>query len=398
MTDNRQGKITVLAGFLLLFSVMGIACNCFSLTIVPITGYFGFSRASYALAQTLLFVFSSVFTISSSKIYKRIDIVKAVKAAVIIEVATFFLQSYATKVWMFYISNSILGFCMGMCTALPVSLLINEWISIDANTFIGMAMMGSGLGGAVFNPMMNWLITGWGWQNAFRAMALVMGALSVPAALLMKRNPEALRSELPQSKQVTAVKKIPFLQKRLVLIAAFLAVTNCFPAALNFAINPQVQDLGYSASFASMCSSVENAVMGVGKITVGRILDKKGVRTTLYLARVSCAISMVALAFFRSPLVIFMVLINLGLFFGCPLGTVAGVAITTEAVGKEQMPAFVGTFSFALSLGATIAPMLLGSAYDLFGSYSPMLLAMAALEIAAIPFIALIFRIPLKTE
>ena len=398
MNNSRQGKLAVIGGFILMFSVMGLVSNCFSLSIVPITSYFGFSRGSYAISQTLMFVCSAAFTLTSSRIYKKLDLVKAVRIAAVVVTAVFFLESFATRIWMFFISNALLGFCMAMCTSLPAGLLINEWIAVDANTFIGIAMMGSGVGGAVFNPMMNWLITGWGWQSAYRIMAVVMGVMAIPAAfLLMKRAPGAVDKRVDVSDKKSE-RKIPFMQKRLLIIAAVLFLSNGIAAALNFSINPHVQDLGYSAAFASMCSSLENAVMAVGKITVGRILDRKGAKTALYLSMGMTAVSLVCLAFFRSPVVIFLVLINLGLFFGCPIGTVGGVAVTSEAVGKEDMPAFVGTFGFAMSLGTTFAPMLLGNAYDIFGSYSPLLLALAAVLVLAMPLISIAFRTPLKTK
>ena len=72
-----------------MFSVMGLVSNCFSLSIVPITSYFGFSRGSYAISQTLMFVCSAAFTLTSSRIYKKLDLVKAVRiAAVVVTVLT----------------------------------------------------------------------------------------------------------------------------------------------------------------------------------------------------------------------------------------------------------------------------------------------------------------------
>ncbi len=399
MPENRQGKLVVAGGFLLLFSVMGIACNCFALSIVPITGYFGFSRASYALSQTLMFVFSSIFTLLSSKIYRKMDMVAGARIAALAVTLAFFLQSYATKVWMFYISYSIIGFGMAMCTAMPVSLLINEWVDVNASTLIGFAMMGSGLGGAVFNPIMNSLITSSGWQSAYRILAVVMGVMAIPAAFLMlKRNPLAPAGARKSGGEIKKTRSIPLLQKRILFMALILFLSNGASSALNFAINPQLQDLGYSAAFASVCSSVENAVMAAGKITVGRLLDRRGSRTALYMSVCSTLVSMTALAFFRSPLALFLVLINLGLFFGCPIGTVGGVAITGDIVGKENMPAFIGFLSFCMSLGPTFSPMLLGKTYDMFGSYSPLLLTLAAVMALTLPLIAVTYRAPLKKE
>ncbi len=60
------------------------------------------------------------------------------------------------------------------------------------------------------------------------------------------------------------------------------------------------------------------------------------------------------------------------------------------------MTAFVGIFATMISLGSVVAPMLLGSAYDFFGSYSPVLVALGAFLAVYAVFIGKIFRIPLK--
>ncbi len=407
ISKSKYEMLAVIGGFLLMFTTLGIICNCFSLSIVPNPEDLGFSRGSYAVSQTLMFAFSAVFSLINAKIYKKVDIIKTVRIGVIIETAVFFAQSYATEVWMFYISYAILGFSMSMTTTLPVGLLINEWIDVNANTFIGIAMMGSGLGGAVFNPILNSLITSGGWQYAYRIMAIIILVLSLPAACLMlKRNPAALAKAAekePDNPETEAAApqssaKIPFLQKRIVLFALVLAVGNGISAALNFAINPHIRDLGYSASFASICSSIEMGVMAVGKMVFGRILDKKGAKVASFCCYAGTAASLISLAFFREPLVLFIALINLGLFFGCPIGTVGAVAFAKEAVGERDMAAFVGPLQCYNTLGSTVAPLLLGNTYDIFGSYTPLLIALAIMLVVATPLIPLAFRAKLITK
>lgn len=392
---SKGGKKTVIAGFFLLFSVMGLLSNCFSMSIVPVTADLGFSRGAYQLSQTVMFCASALFGFFNQKIYRRFDMIKLVRIGTVTATVVFFLQSYATKVWMFYLSYCILGFCMGFSTSLPTALLINEWVDLNAFTWTGIAMMGSGIGGAIFNPLMTSIVQSSGWQVSYRVMALVMGAIAIPSAFLLSYREDKARAEAPKDAPAES-RPIPGFQKRVLLICLCLFIGNCFGGCLNFAINPQIQDLGYSAEFASLCSSIEMIVLAAGKIAVGRILDKKGAEKYMYIGLSTTAVSLVCLAFFRPPVALFMILINQGMFFGVPIGTVASVCFAKTIAGEKDFKQVVGMNSLFLSAGAMAAPLFLGNAYDIFGSYTPLLIALAIFLCIFMLFIKKIFAVPLK--
>ncbi len=404
-SNSIKAKLVVAGGFMLLFSIMGLICNCFSLSIVPITENLGFTRGAYSISQTLMFVCSAAFTINSSRVYKRFDPVLVVRIAVVVATAVFFLQSFATKAWMFAVSYCILGTCMAMSTSLPVGLIINEWIEVNPYTYIGIAMMGSGIGGAVLNPMLNSLISSMGWQGAYRIMALVMGAIAIPAAyLLLRRNPAALAAQ-PEREETAASAESPeapardhtvsFLQKRVVLIVLTMLILNCFSSTVNFSVNPQVQSKGMSADFAAMCSSLSMISMAAGKILVGRILDRKGLLFALYLAFSTTALGMLALAFFRAPYWLCLVFINASMMFGSPVATVAPVAASKLAAGEENMKALVGKMSGCITIGATLVPIILGNVFDAFGSYTPAYLIFIGIIVVYTVFLGKIFSLKL---
>ena len=52
-SNSIKAKLVVAGGFMLLFSIMGLICNCFSLSIVPITESLGFTRGAYSIPRLL---------------------------------------------------------------------------------------------------------------------------------------------------------------------------------------------------------------------------------------------------------------------------------------------------------------------------------------------------------
>ena len=390
-SEEKQGYLAAAGGFLLMFALMGCINNCYSLTIIPITTYFGINRATYAISQTCMVLASTLFSAFSYKIYQRFDMILCVRAAAIAAPLTMFLLSFAPSVYFFYAAYFIMGFCVAMAGTIPVSLLINEWMTSTANSYIGFAMMGSGLGGALFQIIQARLISNLGWQNNYRITACCMAVMTLLASfVLIRRKPEASGSGSAKNKSIG--KSVKLLQPRVIGFSILAIAVFASGNALNFSFVPHLRDSGASAEFAASCGAILMFVMAVGKIIYGKLIDKLGIRTCIRISIVVFIISMIAMAFMREPFAVFIPLAFLGMLLGAPFGTVGVSAAAMEIGGPEYRAANLAAISTFGSIASTIVPMLLGSIYDATGSYSPVYLGNAVIATAALFATGLIYK------
>ena len=81
---------------------------------------------------------------------------------------SFFLYSQSTQLIHFYLLSIVLGIGSAGTHVIPVALLITNWFKEKRGVAIAIALAGSGIGGMLFNPVANYLITTYSWQSAYR--------------------------------------------------------------------------------------------------------------------------------------------------------------------------------------------------------------------------------------
>ena len=162
--QNRYGWAIVIGGLLLLMVFMGIVNNCYALFIIPITESFHFTRSQYSVCQSLVFLFIMLSSAISWKIYQRVGILTAIRTAAVVLIVSYFCYSFAQSLPVFYLLSMIVGFCMGLATTVAVPLLLSGWFQEKYGLALGISLMGSGIGGTIFNPAANMLIDLFKWQ------------------------------------------------------------------------------------------------------------------------------------------------------------------------------------------------------------------------------------------
>ena len=74
---------------------------------------------------------------------------------------------------------------------MPITFILNNWFKTDVGTALGLASMGSGIGGALFNALAGIWIEAYGWRATYRILTAVILALAIPCVyFVIKRRPE----------------------------------------------------------------------------------------------------------------------------------------------------------------------------------------------------------------
>ena len=370
-------------------ATMGIASNCSSLFIKPISEDLGVSRAS---VSTMLSVFSLGAMITSffaGKIFNEDNIIKIMKIAIFVMAVSFFANSMVKNVYVFYLTGLVNGVMQVLLTVMPTTFILNNWFKEKVGFALGLASMGSGLGGAMFNSLAGKWIEAFGWRATYRILAAVMLILAVPCIFfVLKLRPSDMgltaydkvgkkerekRSARPVAAATDSegltfaeVKKMPFFYG-LCICAVCLGI--CMNGMYS-TISPRLQDLGYSLTFSANFLSIGMFTMAFGKIMLGRIFDAFGVRVGFTVANVCLLRANIGLLITGSTPIGF-ALVLMGLLFGVIYGAVVFPLSVPIIFGKKDYKAIIGPLSAMISLGGVIAPIFSAKVYDITGSYGP---------------------------
>jgi MFS family permease len=140
-------------------------------------------------------------------------------------------------------------------------------------------------------------------------------------------------------------------------------------------------DIGHAESTASWIIAIISGMTFLGKISLGSIADRWGVRPTVALAFGLILAGLLLLTGARALPVAFAFAIVYGFGIGAPL--VLNPALTAECLGLKHFGAVFGILTLFTTGGAAVGAVLTGFIYDAAGTYIPALLLFVALTAVA---------------
>lgn len=373
--------VIVLAGLVLAAVVAGMALNCFSLFVIPVSEDLEFTRAQMGVCQTINALGFAVTALISGWLFEKVKLKRIMQISSVLIALAYFLYSRATKLWMFYLLATIASMSASLLTWVPLSVIINNWFNKKRAFAIGFSFMGSGIGGMVFSFIGSRLIETIGWRSTFLVMAAVLLLTVVPIVFFVIHvhpadkgmhaygaGDEEIRAEIHAEDEgarlKNAVKTFRFYGILFFIFAAGFA-TNAFTQTFV----PHLADSGYSSVRAGSLYSVYMMVLAVGKVTTGALFDRFGAKKTTALSLILLILTMTGLSYAKYPLAVAVMLLASGI--GNCYATVGLPVLSRAVYGNREYASFTGIFSTLGNVGSTVAPALMGVVRDLSYSYVP---------------------------
>lgn len=365
-----------------------------SVFVDPMLDDFGWSRSLFSMiysAGTL--AGAGVLVIAGRQIDRLGNRIVMVVAAVLFGAAMFFL-SFASGIIAVLIGFAFLrSFGSGVLT-LGARTLVPRWFHSRAGrafSILGLAAMASQ---AVIPAMNNFFIDRFGWQHAWRLNGLLIWLLVVPLiALLVRNRPEDV-GQLPDG-QTTARDPDLTLDSDEAGITLHQALrTPTFWCLIGASVVPSLvvtglafnqvailTNRGMPSTFAATTFAIEAAVAVPVTIAAGWLVDRYPVRYVLMLGQVFLLVSMACLAIAETMALV----IAYSSWRGASsaLWTVAADVAWPSYFGRKYLGSIRGA-GFAVGVvGAAIGPIPFGLSYDLLGNYTPAIVLLMILPIAA---------------
>jgi MFS family permease len=341
--------------------------------MAPLEHAFGWSRTEVSSGLSVAFVVS-IFL--GPLVGRAADVMNARILAIVgltltgLTVASFSLANgnlpFWVALWVAYI------LCANLVAPVLWLSVIPAVFQVNKNLATAIALAGISLAMAFAPSLSRYLIDVYGWQNAFRFLALIWFGLATALALafFFDRRPGRSKSA-PEVKTVS--------QDRMPLRGIFLSVAFFKLAFVVFAgmatlfaygihLSPALVDKGFSPGDAAKLAGITGITAILGKLAVGWLFDRLPfvVVTTGIMAIVAIA-SALLLSLHGQVLWAIAACVALGLATGAMLTAIA--CVTRQLFPAGQFGLIFGALTSVMALAAAVGPTAASFIRDEFGSY-----------------------------
>ena len=402
---KKQGKIhyawiIMIACCFLQAGQLGIIQNLSGVFLQPVSDSIGCGRGDLALYMTIQ-AWATAFMMPIVGRWlptKNINVLMTVAA--ILDGGGFMLMSQFTEPWQWWLDAVVIGIGSSFLFFAPLPMLINNWFKKKNGLVMGISTAFSGVGAAIFTPILANLIVTVGWQSSYMIAGAASLILTVPfTAFVLKFKPSDIgmtpygAEEGETVESAKAGMNVGISAKRawatglvvlIFLTGGVMSLTTSFTQHMTgFGAW-----LGMSATALGLLGSANMVGNLLGKLVLGPLNDIIGTKKTLIVGYIVVAIGLVMVIFNGGNTTILFIG---ALFYGVAFSikTVMLPLVCTKMFGPKDFPKL---FSYATMGNALIGSMgiaINGAIFDAAASYYPALIFVSACGIVA--FLMLMF-------
>ena len=370
----------VIACFILMASSVGITQNCFNLFSIEIMNELKFTASQVQVMNTIATLMTMVSALVVGTVFNKFSMRLAMPVYAICLTGGFFLYSTVNSLAQLYILSALVGFGRGGVAVVPCGLLMNNWFKEKRGFATGIALAGSTAGGFVFVRIANAIRASMDWRRAYMVLGVMAAVLIIPTVIfVIREKPEdkGLRPYGATEENTASAVKAEFTgisRKKFLKTSAFwmLGITFFLISAINMGLQNNVSiyltmQKGQTRELAADVASILLLSQVVGKILLGSIYDKKGVKFGSAYGCVVFLLSIVTimLAGNKAFAIIFGVIVGLAL----SMTTCTPPLLTSLAVGRREYSSIYGLLNAFATAGVALGPVIAGFIYDHTESY-----------------------------
>ena len=374
----------------------GIAITCLGMGGVLALGVFlppleaaeGWTRTQVATASMFAFLAMGVAGFGWGTLSDRWGTRSVVLAGGAIQGLGLVLAGKAGSVLELQLAFGVLGGIGAGAYMAPLTASASRWFERNRGLAVALVTAGMGMGTLVTAPLATWLIAAHGWRMAFTVLGLMVWAVVLPMALLL-RAPPVVAASGPGGGGMTAGEA---LRSPALLAVAFTYFCCC--AAHSGPIFHMVSyavDCGIAPMTAATLLGAQGLAGVAGRIGGGMVADRLGEKPTILMALLLQASAIAAYVTISAPTQFLL----LGMVFGLSYGAVMPLyaVLVRNWFGPAVMGTAFGAVSMAATFGMATGPVIGGWLRGIGGDYLWMYAASAAIGLGAL-LIATTFRAP----
>lgn len=381
----------------LLAATIGTMCGIFTLTnysqgffVGPVTAEFGWTAPQFFLSYTVLMCLGLLTGPVVGSVTERFGLRPVGIVGLAGHSAAYFLLSFNNgSLTLWYLGWAVLAVLGAGSLPIVWTSVLNGWFEKHRGKAIGITMAGTGLGAFLLPPVVETLISNYGWRMAYRGLGVGALVISLPIVLALFKEKSETVADGKTSQQVSGgsvwglTRAQAMKTARFWILGAVLFLTVIVVAGLLSNFERIMTEKGFERSAIASIAAVMGLTVVAGRLLVGALVDRFWAPG-------------VAACFFVLPTLAVLVLINsemnlaTGLFVAVMIGLAAGAELdllaylTSKYFGAAHYPAIFGAIIAFFMVGAGLAPPLFGAVAQAFQGYTMMLMISVGLLIASI--------------
>jgi MFS family permease len=357
-----------LATSLMLGTVGAVGMWAVVVTLPAVQAEFGVARADASLPYTLTMVGFGAGTVVIGRLVDRLGIVPPLIGAILALGLGFIASAYAPSLMTFAVANLLIGAGSAVGFA-PLIADIAQWFNRRLGIAVGICASGNYLGGAVWPPVVQWLVEAGGWRRAQIVVGIACIAAMLPLVAVLRRK-RRIDPTLPGAAGAVDHTKAPLGLPPAVLfvLLCIAGVACCVAMAM-----PQVHivaycgDLGYGPARGAEMLSLMLGLGIISRVGSGYVADRIGGVATLLIGSVLQGVALFLYLLFDGLASLYVISGLFGLFQG---GIVPMYAVIVRTYFPSRLTGtLVGLVIMSTIVGMALGGWLSGAIFDLTGSY-----------------------------
>jgi len=367
----------------------------------PICEELGFSLSALTLHTSFCGLTAALCALLAPKIFKKFNIRLVIGAGLVLYQLSYMAMAFFTEVWQWCAASVVTGFAAALVWYIPVPMLINNWFRKGKKTALSITAVSSGISGIIMNLIFGKTITMFGWRASYLLRGGSCLLLAIPVVLIVAKNPADLglapygmegeeeAAKAHGSSGVAGVRGSELRTKT--VFAVILALTLNFPCSMVTQLPSYATSIGLSLMVGSVLTSIAMVGNISSKAVMGPAAEKYGIRVTGIAVLVLIMAGFLALGLgFDSTAVIYASAFTTGIT-ACANVLIVPNLLDTFVSGDDYVKVLSKCSSGTMFAGAvkvTVTSLM----FDIFGSFRPVFLAFAVMEVINILILLFVFR------
>lgn len=401
--------------FLMVFVCLGFCSSTKSLYLDVITKAMNIPRTKFAFNDSARFISSALINLFFGTLIYKYGVKKLTAFGFIMLVASMLTYAFAPNVIVFCLGGAFLGIGLTFTTTTMASSVIRRWFNKDIGKYTGLVLAANGVGGAVATQILSPLIDSEvpimgrpGYQVSYLLVAAILLTLGIIVVILLRERPKDAPIEAaPAGKKkargsswvgidFATAKKRPYFY--IVILIVFL--TGFSVQGISGVYKAHMRDVGLDSALVTNIISVFSLVFTAAKILVGVIYDRFNLRKVLFVCEGAAILSFLVLAFITPTTTgaILGFVYAVAFAFAMPLETLVIPLVANDLFGNANYDKILGILIAANYSGYAVGAPLVNKCFDLFGTYKPVLIVLAAVMLASMIIFQFIITVSNKEK